>query len=186
MDLTMFVNTAWGRCLHCSTRARSRSPNGCGGFSCWRTRWPSLSQICSIGMRSGLCDGQFKNSTSWTTRGERTWAKKQPHTMRLTTANRRSLLVVVQGNLKHKCSLLIILWILFWPYTLTFLTFINTTTYRWEFFHISTNIQMFCGLNAKKSLPYTSILYWKFGSKNSKCQVFIFAQYTLETRFVMW
>ena len=99
MDLNMFVNTAWGRCLHCSTRARSRSPNGCGGFSCWRTRWPSLSQICSIGLRSGLCDGQFKNSTSWTTREEPTWAKKQPHTMRLTTANRRSLLVVVQGNL---------------------------------------------------------------------------------------
>ena len=34
--------------------------------------------------------------------------------------------------------------------TSSFLTFISTTTYRQKFFHISTNIQMLCGLNAKK------------------------------------
>ena len=42
--------------------------------------------------------------------------------------------------------------------TLTFLAFINTTTYRWEFCHISTNVQMFCGLNAKKIIAFYLIL----------------------------
>ena len=117
MDRSTFVNTAWGRRLHYSTRTRSRSPNVWGELTCWRTRRPSSSQIRSIRLRSGLRDGQSKTSTPWTTtRGERPWAKKTTPYHEATTAHGRSHLVVVQGNLKHKCSLLIILWILFWRY----------------------------------------------------------------------
>ena len=79
MDRSTFVNTAWGRRLHYSTRTRSRSRNVWGESTCWRTRRPSSSQICSIRLRSGLRNGQSKTSTPLTTtRGERPLAKNNP------------------------------------------------------------------------------------------------------------
>ena len=65
--------------------------------------------------------------------------------------------------------------------TSSFLTFISTTTYRQEFFHISTNIQMLCGLNAKKKKKIIAlylmlkILLQKFRVST----IHFFAQYIL-------
>ena len=115
MDLSTFVNTAWGRRLHCSTRARSRSPNVWGGLTCWRRRRPSSSQICSIGLRSGLRDGQSKTFNTLNNKG-RTSLSKKTSPYHEDGAHGWCPLVVVQGNFTHKCSLLIILWILFWRY----------------------------------------------------------------------
>ena len=55
---------------------------------------------------------------------------------------------------KHKCSLLIILWILFWRYRDFFDVYQYYNLPLRFFFHMSKNIQMFFGLDGKKSLPY--------------------------------
>ena len=142
MDLSIFVNTAWGRRFHCSTRAPSRSLNVWGGLTCWRTWPPSSSQILSIRLRSGLGEGQSRTSTSAFLR--KSCVRNAVCGLALWCWNLSpGPCLCIKGNFWSSCES-------YFDGTPTFLTFINTTTYPWEFFHISTNIQMFCGLNAKK------------------------------------
>ena len=64
--LGRFSTRCWhiavGTCLHSATRALVRSDTDVGRLGLARSRRSSLSQRCTMGLRSGLCAGQSSSS----------------------------------------------------------------------------------------------------------------------------